>query len=428
MDPLKVIIVGAGSRGMTYAGYALEHPDRMKVIAVAEPREAYRQMMQDLHAVPDELLFVDWKQIAAREKFADLVVIATQDRMHADPAVAFANRGYDILLEKPMAPTEAECERITKAANDNKVTLAVCHILRYTKHTARVKELISSGAVGDVVSVQHFEPVGYWHQAHSFVRGNWRNEEISAPLLLAKSCHDLDWLHYIMGESCESIASFGGLYHFKPENQPEGAADRCLDCDVESSCPYSAPKLYLNLVKEGKLGWPVDILTPVVTEETVIEALRTGPYGRCAYLCDNDVVDNQVVSMSYRGGRTATFSVNAFNNVGGRKTRIFGTRGEIYLNVGDREEMDGVTKMTSPRLRHFDFMTEKVTYETIHDNVETALTGHHYGDYHLIDSVVNALRDNNPDLIVSGANATLESHRMVFAAERARRENVVVSL
>lgn len=426
--PLKAIVIGAGSRGMTYAGYALEHPDRLDVIAVAEPREAYQQMMKDRHGISDDLIFSDWKDIAARDKFADLVIIATQDRMHADPAVAFSEKGYDILLEKPMAPTEAECKRIAKAANDNGITLAVCHILRYTKHTARIKEMIADGMVGDIVSVQHFEPVGYWHQAHSFVRGNWRNEDIAAPLLLAKSCHDLDWLHYIMGESCTSISSFGGLFHFRKENQPDGAAERCLDCSVESTCPYSAPKLYFNLVEEGQTGWPVDILTPEVSMATVTDALRHGPYGRCAYLCDNDVVDNQVVSMAYEGGRTATFSVNAFNNVGGRKTRIFGTRGEIYINVGDREEQDGETKMTAPVIRHFDFMTEKVTYETIHDDLDTALTGHHYGDYHLVDSVVKALRDNRPELIKSGATETLESHQMVFAAEKARLSNSVIRM
>ncbi len=184
--------------------------------------------------------------------------------------------------------------------------------------------------------------------------------------------------------------------------------------------------MYIPLVREGKLGWPVDVLTPDVTEENVLRQLQDGPYGKCAYDCDNDVVDNQVVALSYRGGRSATFSVNAFNNVGGRKTRIFGTLGELYLNVGDRETVNGETAMTSPLLRHFDFLTEEVRYEHIVDDVDTKLTGHHFGDYHLIDSFVKALRDNRPELILSGARETLESHTTVFAAEQARIENRVM--
>ncbi len=426
MEALQVVLIGAGSRGATYATYALEHPDRMQVIAVAEPRVEYRSRIARDHAIPADKTFSTWEEVASESKFADLVIIATQDSLHCDPAIAFASKGYDILLEKPMAPTESECQQIHDAVLSAGVTLAVCHILRYTHHTSRIKEIIDSGAIGQVVSVQHFEPVGYWHQAHSFVRGNWRNEKLSSPLLLAKSCHDLDWLHYIMGGKCTAVSSFGSLYHFKKENKPDGAGDRCIDCIVERECPYSARRFYLGLVRDGKTGWPVNILTPDVSEESVSQALADGPYGRCVYSCDNDVVDNQVVILNYDGGRTATFSVNAFNNVGGRKTRIFGTRGELYLNVGDRETSNGITAMTKPRLRWFDFLTEEVRYETIETNLQTELTGHHYGDYKLMDTVVAALREKRTELILSGAAETLESHKLVFAAERARRENRVV--
>ncbi|NND70264.1 MAG: Gfo/Idh/MocA family oxidoreductase [Rhodothermales bacterium] len=428
MGPLRALVIGAGSRGSAYSEYALENPDKLRIVGVAEPRAEYRDRFVRAHSLEDDSVFVDWRDPLVRQRFADIVFVTTQDKMHAEPAIAYAEKGYNILLEKPMAPTEKECIQIVDAVKRSGVTLAVCHILRYTKHTRRLKEIISSGAIGTVVSIQHFEPVGYWHQAHSFVRGNWGNEAKSSPLLLAKSCHDLDWLQYIMGESCTSVSSFGGLHHFTAENHPDGGGERCTDCAVEADCPYSALKLYMPLVNEGKTGWPVDILTPDVTEENVLEALRTGPYGRCAYLCDNDVVDNQVVALAYEGNRSATFTVNAFNNVGGRKTRIFGTRGELYLNEGDREPEGEATIVTPPLLRHFDFLTERISYEVLDDHVETALTGHHFGDFHLVDDVITGLREQRPELIVSGPDETLASHRTVFAAETSRRECRVVHM
>ena len=252
--PVKLLIVGAGGRGTTYATYALEHPEQAQVIGVAEPRPEYRQRLVAQHNIPQQNVFQDWKELAARPRFADAVIVATQDRMHADPAVAFANLGYHILLEKPMAVTEADCRRIVAAAEANQVMLGVCHVLRYTQYTKRLKALVDAGAVGEVVSIQHLEPVGYWHQAHSFVRGNWGNEARSTFMLMSKSCHDLDWLSYIIGKRCLYAASFGNLKHFRKQHQPQGAAERCLDCQVEADCPYSAVKIYLGRLAAGDTG------------------------------------------------------------------------------------------------------------------------------------------------------------------------------
>lgn len=428
MKPIKILSIGAGSRGTTYATYALEHPDQATVVGVAEPRAFNRDRLVTDHKIDQEHVFSDWREAAALPKFADVAIITTQDAHHAEPAIAFAELGYNIVLEKPIAPTEAECRRVVEAIERTGRLFAVCHVYRYVKETQRLKEIIDSGVIGDVVNIQHFEPVGYWHQAHSFVRGNWRNEEESSFMLLAKSCHDMDLLQYVMGDRCVAVSSFGTLKHFRRENKPAGGANRCLDCNVESECPYSAPKLYFGWMRDGKKGWPVDVLTPNETVEGVTEALRTGPYGRCVYECDNDVVDNQVVALQYASGQTATFTMTAFNNVGGRKTRIFGTRGELYLNAGDREFVNGEWVVTEPLLRHFDFLTEKITYETISDHAETALEGHHYGDYRMMQRVVQAMREERQDLILSGPQDTLLSHLTVFAAERSRREGRVVSI
>lgn len=414
MPSVTMVIVGAGSRGTGYGRYAAEHPDQAKVVGVAEPRAFFRDRVAAAHKVPPGNLAADWREMAARPRLADAVLICTQDPMHTEPAVAFLKKGYHVLLEKPMGQTEADCRRIAAAATEAKALFAVCHVLRYTSYTRKMREIIDSGAIGDVVCLQHLENVGYWHQAHSFVRGHWANEAASSPMLLAKSCHDLDWIRYIVGAPCRRVSSFGTLQHFRKAHRPAGAADRCLDCPVEPRCPYSAKRIYLGRLERGETGWPLDTVTSDLTPEGVTEALRTGPYGRCVYACDNDVVDNQVVNMLFEGGRTATFTMTAFNRAADRETRVFGTRGELYGN--------------GAAIRHFDFLTEKT--ETLDTRQPDDGSGypHGGGDYGLMKAFVSAVATGDASKILTGARETLETHLMVFCAEKARRENSVVEV
>ncbi len=420
---VTAIIAGAGGRGMTYAQFSQEHPDRLRIVGVAEPLEWNRQTMAQTYHLPSENVTRDWRDLASRPRMSDAVIIATQDGMHADPAVAFASKGYAILLEKPMAPTEAECRRIVQAAKENKVLFGVCHVMRYTKYTQVLKQVVDSGTIGEVVSIQHLEPVGYWHQAHSFVRGNWRNEQQSSFMLLAKSCHDLDWIRYIIGQPCKSVSSFGTLKHFKKSEKPAeaGSATRCLHCAYEPKCPYSAKKIYItDRLARDYTGWPVSVLAPEPTMETITAALENGPYGRCVYECDNDVVDHQVVNMLFEGGKTAVFTMTAFNRADHRKTRIFGTRGEIYGDGQNIEIFDFLTDQTQ-------VIDTEATSATA-DGAASPLGGHGGGDYGLMDHFVAAVCEKDPDRILSGPDESLETHRMVFAAERARRQNSVVNL
>jgi len=414
MSPVSLIVIGAGSRGTTYARFAAEFPERAKVVGVAEPRDAYRNNLVEAHEIPADSIFTDWKQAAARPRFADAVIIATQDRMHVEPAMAFADLGYDILLEKPMAPDAEGCRQIVDAAKANDIILGVCHVLRYTAFTRKLKSLIGEGVIGDVVGLQRLEPVGFWHMAHSFVRGNWHNEAASGPMLLTKSCHDIDWVHYIMGVPCEAVSSFGSLKHFRAEEAPEGAAARCLECPVEPDCAYSAMRFYLEALRRGHTGWPVNILTPEPSEESVSAALATGPYGRCVYALDNDVVDHQVVSINFEGGRTATFTMMAFTKMGHRETSIFGTKGQL---TGDGRY-----------IHLYDFLTDQTTTFDTEATDSSILGGHGGGDFGLVDSFVRAVAEQNPSLILSGPDETLASHLLVFAAEQARKEGRVVNL
>jgi predicted dehydrogenase len=415
MAPVRLILVGAGSRGAVYAAWAAAHPRKVRIVGVAEPRAVYRARIAAAHGIEPARAVEDWRALAELPRFADGAILATPDSVHVGPALAFAERGYHLLLEKPMAPTAAECRRIAAAAERHGVMLAVCHVLRYTRYTEQLKRLIAAGRIGEIVSLSHLEPVGYWHQAHSFVRGNWGNAGRSAPMLLAKSCHDLDWIRHIVGKACIEVSSFGGLSHFRREMQPAGASDRCLDCAVEPTCPYSAVKIYLGRVRAGITYWPVDVLTHDLTEAGVTEALRTGPYGRCVYACDNDVVDHQVVNLRFAGGATASFTMTGFTRQRDRETRIFGTRGEIFG--------DGST------IELHDFLTD--TTETIRTDVASdgsIVTGHGGGDARLMEQFVAAVAAKDPGRILSGPAESLETHLMVFAAEAARRDGRVVEV
>ncbi len=422
--PVSIIIIGAGGRGTGYSHLVKEINDRATVVAVAEPRDFQRNNVGDMFDIPEERRYRCWTEVAKQPKFADAVFICTQDHMHEEPAIAFAKLGYNILLEKPMAPTVESCRKIVAAVKEAGTIFAVCHVMRYTKYTRMLKKILDDGTIGKIVSLQHLESVGHWHQAHSFVRGNWRNEAESSFMLLAKCCHDVDWIRYMMDRPCDEIHSFGSLEHFRPENQPEGAADRCTDCPagVESMCPYSGLKIYLrDRIFKGIKGWPTDVITNDLTTEGVLKALKEGPYGRCVYKCDNDVVDNQVVNMKFNDGCTAQMTMTAFSDAG-RITRIFGTKGTI---TGDGEKITIHRYITSDPHNH------QAADEVIDTNIANdggIASGHGGGDGGIVDSFVSAIETGDQSKILSGVDVTLESHLMTFAAEESRRKDQVVKI
>ncbi len=415
-QPVRLIVVGAGIRGIGYASYALAHPRKAKIVGVAEPRDTYREKMALEHRIPNENLFQHWEELLEKDRFADAVIIATQDDLHVEPTVALSSKGYHLMLEKPMAPNEKDCRSIVSAALENGIIFAVCHVMRYTRYTKTLKRLLDSGAIGKIISIHHLEPVGYWHQAHSFVRGNWRKENESSPMLLAKSCHDIDWVRYLFGAKCTAVSSFGGLHHFRKSEKPAkaGKAEICLDCNFEPECAYSAKKIYLGRLNNEQTGWPVNVLALNPTMENVTEALREGPYGRCVYECDNDVVDHQVVNLQFEGGGTAAFTMTAFTKASHRKTHIFGTKGEIY---GD-----------GSKIQCFDFLTDSSEIIDTEAASSTILGGHGGGDLGMMEDFITAVAENDPQKILTGPEETLESHGIVFAAEKSRREGRIVNL
>ncbi len=412
--PVTIAVVGAGARGAAYAELMARWPERAEIVAVAEARDGVRDRFAVRHALDPDNVFADWRDLAARGRIADAVIVATLDADHLAPTTAFAEQGYDILLEKPIAPTEDEAVAIGAVAARTGATVAVCHVMRYTLYTWAMKELLPD--IGEIVSVEHLEPIGSYHFAHSFVRGNWRRTDETTFALLAKACHDIDWLGYVVGRPVTRTSSFGGLSHFRPENRPAGATDRCLDCPLRDTCAYSATTLYRDgLRRGGTKQYFTRVMTGGdLTEDAVTRALAEGPYGRCVYASDNDVVDHQVVTLEFEGGATASFTMTAFTPLENRHTKIFGTRGQL---TGDGRH-----------IHVYDFRTERTTTIDTSLDGSSAAEGHAGGDENLTRSFVDALHQGRPELILSGIGESVDSHRVVFAAERARHTGTVVSL
>ncbi len=408
MKLITAVLLGAGDRGMgAYAPYALKHPDRLKIVAIAEPNADKRKKFQALHQIDDSLCYENWEDLLAKEKLADILLVCTQDRMHFKPTMRALDKGYHVLLEKPMSPDLNECIKMVEKAEEKHLILAVCHVLRYTKFFQTLKKILCSGQIGEIISIQHNENVGYWHQAHSFVRGNWRNTAESNPMILAKSCHDMDILAWLVDDECQYIASFGSLKHFKEENAPKGAPKRCLDgCPVEDTCPYHVAKWYLG----DNTGWPTSVISPDSSYEARLKALDEGPYGRCVYHCDNDVVDHQVVIGEFKNQATFTFNMCAFNK-GGRSVKIMGSKGEIRALMEKNE------------IEILDFETENKNVIS----VSRSASGHGGGDFGIISDFVTFVREHKTESLTSGRKS-LESHIMAFAAEESRLRHQVINL
>lgn len=409
-------LIGAGQRGFfVYSDYIARHGDSVRLTAVAEPDDERRERVARLHGMEDNRVFRDWKDLLGKEKLADAVIICTNDDMHYELVKMALEKGYHILVEKPMSNREEEIDKMAALAEKYADRVfAVGHVLRYTPFFDTLKKLIDSKAIGDVITVQHNENIGYYHMAHSFVRGNWRNSDETSPIILAKSCHDMDILLFLIGSHCKKVASFGNLKHFCRENAPEGAAARCLDCPHKETCAYSAVKIYKNMEE-----WPAQVITNDYSEAGKEKALRETNYGRCVYDSDNNVMDHQVTILEFENGVTATFHLSAFTHQISRTIKVMGSQGEIR---GDMEK-------NVLEVYHF----QDDSCEVINTLPEKeGHVGHGGGDEGFVGQFVESLEQvvhgDGRISVRTSAAASIESHKMAWAAEHARITGSVVEL
>lgn len=411
-QPVTAIVIGAGSRGTTYAGYAAQYPKSFKIVGVSDIKQERKLSMASKYEIPEQNQFNDWSEVFKKKKFADTVIISTPDNLHYKPCIKALEMGYDVLLEKPIAQTAQECLDIAIQAKKYDRIVAVCHVLRYAPYFIALKAAIDSGKIGEVVSLQHFEAVRYHHFAHSYVRGNWHDSKQTTPVILAKSCHDLDLIRWISNEECEQVSALGDLKLFKVENAPKGSAERCLNCSVENQCPYSALKIYLN---DRRYLYVFDLPEDKSKhEEFLLEKLRTTDYGKCVYRCDNDQCDHYAMAMKFKGGLTAGFNMEAFTSYSGRYTRIMGTKGDI---VGDMKTFT-VT----------DFLTAKQSVWNEDISTLPGYSSHAGGDWGIVKDFVLAVSNHDEKYLSCTLDVSVESHNIAFSAEESRLNNKVVNI
>lgn len=444
-----IFLIGAGDRGRTYTDWIRNRGRSLRVTAVAEPDAERRNRIMKDHRISPENCFSDWKDLFHSGLTCSGVIIATPDKLHIEPALAFMKRGVHILLEKPMAHCKEEVLLLWKAAVDCEKkggSLTVCHVLRYSPFFLKIKEIIESGKIGTVQTMYHAENVGYYHMAHSFVRGNWRNSRTSSPIILAKSCHDLDIIFWLMNSKPVEISSMSGRTVFIAENAPPSAPERCSDgCAVSDSCLYEAEKTYLRgiplkkaLARSGSVPgaaarfmlsykklsarlpffskyyiwkeWPTSTITENLTEEGIGEALKTGPYGRCVYKCDNDQPEHQETVIRFESGATASFRLHGQSHEEGRTLRIDGSEGTLRAKFGNGSRISISV--------HGQIKDEIIP-------VKSDFLGHSRADTALMENWSTVLRGEKSR---SSAGESFISHLMAFAAVESDKSGSAVSL
>jgi predicted dehydrogenase len=391
----------------------------VRFVAVAEPDPIRRRRFADEHDIDDAYCFESWEALTAKGQLGQAALVTTQDQMHVEPAVAAMKAGYHVLLEKPMAHTLAGCVELVQTAEQTGRILEICHVLRYSPFWRKLHDVVESGYLGELVTVEHRENVAYWHMAHSFVRGNWRNAALSSPMILAKCCHDLDILVWNLASPVKRLSSVGSLLHYRGDQVGVEIPARCTDnCPIEQSCPFSAIGLYLDYRHmEQKPSnpaypdqWPFSVLTHDLSRAGRLQALQSGPYGRCVYRCDNDVVDHQLVAMELESGVSVAMVMHGHSNEEHRSMRYDGTRATLRARAG------GATEIT---VHHHGGKVEQIP-------IEDANSGHGGGDAGIMADFVRVLRGEAEPL--TSARVSLESHLLAFAAEEARVQGTMIQM
>jgi predicted dehydrogenase len=403
---VDAVLIGGGNRGrFTYGGYARLHPERLRIVALAEPVTDRRDAVAAEHGLSGDRVASDWRALLERPAMAPVAIIATGDTEHVEPALAALARGYHVLLEKPIAPDPIDCMRVVEAAEKAGRMLQIGHVLRYTRFYEQVQEIVASGRLGEIVAIDMKEHVAHWHLTHSYVRGKFRNRALAAPIVLAKTCHDLDLLAWIVGRPALRVASFGSLSHFRAASAPPGAPGRCTDgCPVQAQCPHDAVRFYLGPDEKLATLWPWTDLGLDPSRDARRRALETGPYGVCVYHCDNDVPDHQVLAIEFEGGATASFTLQGLATHERRTIRVSGTKGELRGVF-----QDGLLDVTT----HGSVETER-------HRIEASLAGHSGGDEGLLGHFTDVVARGAAGEVRASGRVSLESHLLGFAAEEAR--------
>lgn len=421
--PITAIIVGAGHRAFVYSELAKTNPEMLKIVGVADPNPVRRKKAMEYFGFGEDMCFESAQELATKGKIADTVINGTMDEQHLETAIPLLNAGYDMLLEKPFAPNEDEMRQIVECAKKNNSKVMICHVLRYTPFYYSIKERIENGEIGNIINIQTTEHVSYHHLSTSYVRGKWANSaKCHTSMLLAKCCHDMDIMMWMMSKTKPSkISSFGGKYQFKPENAPENAGTICMkDCPLVDTCVYSTKRLYIDHPDRWSFYvWDAleDIENPTI-EDKIALMKSNNPYARCIYKCDNDVVDHQSVLVEFDSGATGTHNMVGGSAEPRRNIHIIGTKGEIFGNF--EESKFTVLKINpSPDAHNEECDVEEVDLKVGGDMVG-AYGGHGGGDEKLAEDFVKFIRGEKPSLACTSIFDSVAGHLSVYLADESR--------
>lgn len=421
--PITAIIVGAGHRSFVYSELAKTNPEMLKIVGVADPNPIRRKKAMDYFGFKEDMCFENAEELAKKGKLADTVINGTMDEQHLETAVPLLNAGYDMLLEKPFAPNEEEMRQIVNCAKKNNSKVMICHVLRYTPFYYAIKERIVNGEIGDIINIQTTEHVSYHHLSTSYIRGKWANsDKCHTSMLLAKCCHDLDIIMWMMSETKpKQISSFGGKFQFKPENAPKEAGTICMkDCPLVDTCVYSTKRLYIDHPDRWAFYvWDALEGKKNVTIEDKIALMKSdSPYARCIYKCDNNVVDHQSVLINFESGATGTHNMVGGSAEPRREIHIIGTKGEIFGNF--EESKFTVLKIDpSPDAHNEECDVEEVDLRVTGDMVG-AYGGHGGGDERLAADFVKFIRGEKPSLACTSIFDSVAGHLSVYLADKSR--------
>ncbi|MFA5859727.1 MAG: Gfo/Idh/MocA family oxidoreductase [Elusimicrobiota bacterium] len=422
---VTAIIVGAGHRSLCYAGYSKHHPDKLKIVGVADPSEHRRKHTAEIYGLTEKQCFKSAEELAKKPKQADCIINGTMDIQHVPTSIPLLKRGYDILLEKPFATNEKEMWELYDTAVKYKRRVMICHVLRYVPFLTKVRELIAAGEIGEVMNIQTVEHVSYHHMGIGFVRGKWNREDVcKSTMLMSKCCHDLDMITWMKsGIAPKRVSSFGSNMYFNNQKMPKGAGTRCLvDCEIEPKCDYSAKKHYLD--HPGRWSAYVwagieHLKNPSFMDR--VKHLNNSNFGKCMWRCDNNTVDHQTVMIEFTDGCTASHNMVGGAAMPSRSIHLLGTHGEIQ----------GVLHENKFVVRHIDHRPGYETKERVVDlknegNLDGAFGGHGGGDLRLAADFVNVMSGEKPSISYTGIEDSVYGHLTGFLADKARRENSVI--
>lgn len=428
MRKIKCVILGYGDRSSCYADYAKQVSEELEVVGVIDINELKRRQCKETFDLQNNQVFDSLDTFLQADVACDVVINGTMDQLHYETTMPLLEKGYNILLEKPITADPKELLEIEAKAKEKNCKVVVCHVLRYTPFYSKIKSIIDSGKIGKIVNMQLNEHVWYGHFINSYVRGKWRSEqECGSGLLLAKCCHDADlmcWLNNIT--TPESVSSFGTKSFFTEENAPEGATQYCYECPNQKDCMFNAEKFqiekdFIPFYTWAGINKPLD----EITLEEKREFLKKDTYGQCVFKTDMDIVDRQCVSVQFANGSIGTLNMIGGASKAGRHIHVICEYGEI---VGYIEDNMFLVRVFDKDKIWYDEEIIDFSQENPLGEEDNSVSGHYGGDYYIMKDLVRFLNGEKTSVATTVIADSVNSHLICYAAEKARKEKVVVEI